>query len=94
MQLKTLLNPNFFELCACHIQFFWIEYFLTGHFDMGDRHMLIERLEDVLSGLKGGVVIDPQRQSDPRFNGDQIRQRHWYALADDMQHPCLEDRPG
>ena len=52
----------------------------------------IERLEDVLSDLMGGIVIDPHRQSDPRFKGDQTRQRHLAALAEDMKHPCLEDR--
>ncbi len=53
---------------------------------------MVERLEDVLSDLMGGVVIDPHRQSDPRFKGDQARQRHWDALAEDMRNPCLEDR--
>ena len=52
----------------------------------------IERFEDVLSDLMGGIVIDPHRQSDPRFKGDQARQRHWDALAEDMRNPCLEDR--
>ncbi len=52
----------------------------------------VEILEDVLSDLMGGVVIDPHRQSDPLFRGDQSRQRHWDALADDMKNPCPEDR--
>ncbi len=52
----------------------------------------IERLEDVFSHIMGGVVIDPHRQSDPAFRGDQSRQRHWDALAEDMKHPCSEDR--
>ncbi len=53
----------------------------------------IERLEDVLSDHLGGALIDPHRQSDPRFQGDQSRQRHWDALAEDMRNPCPEDRP-
>ncbi len=53
---------------------------------------MAELLEDVLSDRMGGVVIDPHRQSDPRVKGDQSRQRHWDALADDMHNPCLEDR--
>ncbi len=52
----------------------------------------VELLEDVLSDLMGGIVIDPQRQSDPAFKGDQARQRHWDALAADMRNPCPEDR--
>ncbi len=51
-----------------------------------------ELLEDVLSDLAGGVIIDPHRQSDPRFKGDQSRQRYWDALAEDMRNPCPEDR--
>ncbi len=53
---------------------------------------MVELLEDVLSDRLGGMVIDPHRQSDPRFKGDQSRQRHWDALAEDMKKPCLEDR--
>ncbi len=53
----------------------------------------IEILEDALSGLMGGAVIDPHRQSDPKFRGDQCRERHWTARAEDMRRPCLEDRP-
>ncbi len=53
---------------------------------------MVELLEDVLSDRMGGMVIDPHRQSDPRFKGDQSRQRHWDALAEDMKKPCPEDR--
>ncbi len=53
---------------------------------------MVELLEDVLSDLMGGIVIDPQRQSDPAFKGDQVRQRHWDAMAADLKHPCAEDR--
>ncbi len=51
----------------------------------------VELLEDVLSDLMDGIVIDPNRQSDPRFLGDQSRHRHWCALAEDMKKPCPED---
>ncbi len=57
-----------------------------------ERKAPVEILEDVLSDLMGGVVIDPHRQSDPRFKGDQSRQRYWDALAADMRNPCPEDR--
>ncbi len=56
-----------------------------------ERKAPVERLEDVLSDLMGGIVIDPHRQSDPHFLGDQSRQRHWDALAEDMRRPCTED---
>ncbi len=52
----------------------------------------IEILEDVLSDLMGGAVIDPHRQSDSKFNGALCRERHWSARAEDMRRPCLEDR--
>ncbi len=44
-----------------------------------ERRAPVKRLEDVLSDLMGGVVIDPHRQ------------RHWDALAADMRNPCPED---
>ena len=53
--------------------------------------MAAEILEDVLSGLMGGTVVDPHRQSNPRFQGDQCRWRHWKANAEDMADPCPED---
>ncbi len=57
-----------------------------------ERKAPVEILEDVLSDLMGGAAIDPHRQSDPEFKGDQSRQRYWDALTEDMKNPCLEDR--
>ncbi len=53
----------------------------------------IEILEDVLSGLMVGALIDPHRQSNPEFKGAQCRERHWSARTEDMRRPCLEDKP-